>query len=96
LAGSAERMVGSLGRPDLVIANPPRTGMDRAVVSAIRARGPERVAYLSCDPATLARDVDRFIDRRLPGPGYRVTSLKPFDLFPQTAHLETIALLERT
>ncbi len=94
--GLAERVIGSLGTPGLVVTNPPRAGMDRAVVAAIRNRAPERVVYLSCDPATLARDLARLADRSGPGVGYRLAALAAFDLFPQTAHLETVALLERT
>lgn len=93
--GLAERVVDSLGAPDLVITNPPRTGMGRAVVTGIRARAPERVVYVSCDPATLARDLARLGDRAGPGAAYRVAGLRAFDLFPQTAHLETVAVLER-
>jgi 23S rRNA (uracil1939-C5)-methyltransferase len=93
-AGSVEAVVASLGAPDLVITNPPRTGMDARVVEVIRARGPERVVYLSCDPATLARDVGRFAEPA-GGTPYRVSAIQGFDLFPQTAHLETVAVLER-
>lgn len=94
-AGAVETVVASLGAPDLVITNPPRTGMDGRVIAVIRARRPERVVYVSCDPATLARDVGRFAEPA-EGAQYRVTSLEGFDLFPQTAHLETVAVLERT
>ena len=95
VVGRAERVVGSLADPDLVVANPPRVGMDEGVVTTIRSRGPERIVYLSCDPATLARDVARLADPT-EGRGYRLTAVAAFDLFPQTAHLETVAVLERT
>ncbi|MFN0181461.1 MAG: class I SAM-dependent RNA methyltransferase [Gemmatimonadales bacterium] len=94
IVGAAERVVGSLGRVDLVITNPPRVGMDGEVVRVIRARGPSRVVYISCDPATLARDVARFRAPGAAGVGYRLTAVRGFDLFPQTAHLETVAVLE--
>jgi 23S rRNA (uracil1939-C5)-methyltransferase len=88
-AGRAERVVGRLRAPDLVITNPPRTGMDERVTAALAASAPLRIVYVSCDPATLARDIARL-------PGYRLGSALAFDLFPQTAHVETVAVLERT
>jgi 23S rRNA (uracil1939-C5)-methyltransferase len=63
--------------------------MDERVTAALAAQAPERIVYISCDPATLARDI-----RRL-GEGYRVTGVRAFDLFPQTAHVECVAVLER-
>lgn len=74
---------------DLAILNPPRTGVDRAVTEVLRAEGPDRILYVSCDPATLARDL-----RRL-APRYRTVNIESFDLFPQTAHVETVVELER-
>lgn len=73
---------------DLVIVNPPRAGLDPAVPAALRATPPARVIYISCDPATLARDLARL------DPGFRVRSIRSFDLFPQTAHVETVVELE--
>lgn len=84
----AEEAVATLGAPDLVLANPPRTGLAPAVADAIAAHRPARFVYISCDPATLARDI-----RRL-GDGWRLTSVTAFDLFPQTAHVESVAVLE--
>jgi len=72
---------------DLVILNPPRGGVDQAVVDALRARPPRRIVYVSCDPATLARDLSRL------GDPFRIGSLHCFDLFPQTAHVETVVEL---
>jgi 23S rRNA (uracil1939-C5)-methyltransferase len=88
LAGRAEDVLGRLDPPDCVITNPPRVGMDAAVTAELERLGPERIVYISCDPATLARDVGRL-------PRYRIAGLKAFDLFPQTAHVETVAVLER-
>jgi len=88
-AGPAEELVDRLGPPDLVVTNPPRTGMDARVTAAIAERRPEKVIYLSCDPATLARDIVRL------GTGFRLAAARCFDLFPQTAHVETVAVLER-
>jgi 23S rRNA (uracil1939-C5)-methyltransferase len=87
-AGEAEALVGQLGPAELVITNPPRGGMDSAVTAALADRGFERIVYVSCDPATLARDIVRL------GPGFRLTHVRAFDLFPQTAHVETVAVLE--
>jgi 23S rRNA (uracil1939-C5)-methyltransferase len=62
--------------------------MDERVTSALERLAPARVVYVSCDPATLARDLTRL-------PGYRIGTVRAFDLFPQTAHVETVTLLER-
>lgn len=71
----------------LVILNPPRGGVAPEVIDALVARPPGRLIYVSCNPATLARDL-----RRL-GPGFAIRGLRSFDLFPQTAHVETVAAL---
>ncbi len=88
LAAKVEDAIGILRAPDLVITNPPRIGMDPRVVDGIRAVRPRRLVYVSCDPATLARDVARL------GAGFRVVGLRGFDLFPQTAHVESVLVLE--
>lgn len=87
-AGKVEHVLGALRPPHLVITNPPRTGMDPRVADAIERLRPDRVVYVSCDPATLARDLTRM-------PGFRLAGATAFDLFPQTAHVETVAVLER-
>jgi 23S rRNA (uracil1939-C5)-methyltransferase len=86
--GRAERLVTRLGAPDLVVTNPPRIGMDERVTAALARAAPRRIVYISCDPATLARDLTRL-------PGFTLTSALAFDLFPQTAHVETVAVLDR-
>ena len=73
---------------DLVVLDPPREGAKREVVEQIVARGPRAVAYVACDPAALARDVETFA-----GHGYRLERLRAFDLFPMTHHVECVALL---
>ncbi|MHB1326760.1 MAG: class I SAM-dependent RNA methyltransferase [Gemmatimonadales bacterium] len=93
IAGAVERVIGSLGRPDRVIVNPPRTGLDAVVVDGLRERRPERIVYVSCDPATLGRDLGRLVGSG--PPAYRLVNLEAFDLFPQTAHVETVAVMER-
>jgi 23S rRNA (uracil1939-C5)-methyltransferase len=72
---------------DLVILNPPRTGLDAAVPRVLDEGRPPRVVYISCDPPTLARDLARMKD------GYRIEGVRSFDLFPQTAHVETVVEL---
>lgn len=92
-AGRAEEVVPGLPRAEVVVTNPPRTGMDERVTSAIAAVAPRRVAYVSCDPATLARDLAR-LAHGWGGPSKpRLLALRAFDLFPQTAHVETVAIL---
>jgi len=88
LVGRVEHLLGELTAPELVVTNPPRTGMDERVTAALERLGPRRVAYISCDPATLARDLARM-------PRFRISALHAFDLFPQTAHVESVALLDR-
>lgn len=72
---------------DIVVVDPPRTGLEPAVTDAILSLAPETLVYISCDPATLARDA-----RRLAEGGYNLIQVTPFDLFPQTYHIETISL----
>jgi 23S rRNA (uracil1939-C5)-methyltransferase len=76
--------------PAVVVADPPRAGLQRGVAEGVAAMRPERVVLVSCDPATLARDV-----RSLAGGGMRLQRVVPVDLFPQTPHVETISLLTR-
>jgi 23S rRNA (uracil1939-C5)-methyltransferase len=84
-----ERLPAS-SQPDLVIADPPRTGLGRGVAKRIAALGPSRIAMVSCDPATLARDLAALVSC-----GYAIENVTPFDLFPQTAHVEAVAWLAR-
>ncbi|HET6292512.1 MAG TPA: class I SAM-dependent RNA methyltransferase [Kribbella sp.] len=74
---------------DLVVLDPPRTGAGKAVVRRIAALTPRRIAYVACDPAALARDLKTF-----GGLGYGVSSLRAFDLFGMTHHIECVAVLE--
>ena len=77
-------------RPDVVVVDPPRKGLAADVVDTIARMDPERVVYVSCDPATLARDVARFAPL-----GYTAVKAEAVDLFPRTAHIETVCLLTR-
>jgi tRNA/tmRNA/rRNA uracil-C5-methylase (TrmA/RlmC/RlmD family) len=74
---------------DVVVLDPPRTGAKRVVVEQVVARSPRAVAYVACDPAALARDVAIFAEH-----GYHLTSLRAFDLFPMTHHVECVARLQ--
>ena len=78
-------------RPDLITVDPPRKGLAEDVVHSIGSMGPSRVVYVSCDPATLARDVKRFAAL-----GYTVQKAAAVDLFPRTAHVESVVLLEKS
>ncbi len=94
------RVEGELGNPagrealraaDIVFLDPPRKGSDEATLSALADAGVAKIWYLSCNPATLARDL-----RYLAGCGYAVDVVQPFDMFPQTGHVETLVALHRT
>lgn len=77
-------------KPDIVLVDPPRAGLDKAVVDGILIQNPSLIVYVSCDPSTLARDAARLING-----GYKLKEVTPFDLFPQTYHIESISLFER-
>jgi 23S rRNA (uracil1939-C5)-methyltransferase len=76
------------GRPDVVIADPPRAGMHEDVVKAILRSRAGKIVYVSCNPATQARDIAILKDQ------YHLSAIQPVDMFPQTAHIENVALLE--
>lgn len=86
--GAVEELLPELLPADVVLLNPPRTGLDARVPAALEhtREKPRAVVYVSCNPATLARDLARL-------PGYRLTHLLGFDMFPQTAHVETVCEL---
>jgi 23S rRNA (uracil1939-C5)-methyltransferase len=77
-------------KPDFVVADPPRAGLGKRVVSSLVKLVPKRITYVSCDPSTLARDLTGFV-----AAGYRVAEAHMLDLFPQTFHLESVLRLER-
>jgi len=77
------------GKPDVIITDPPRAGMHPDVVAMLNRLGAPRIVYVSCNPATQARDLDLMREH------YRLVKYQPVDMFPQTAHVENIALLER-
>jgi 23S rRNA (uracil1939-C5)-methyltransferase len=76
---------------DLVVVDPPRAGLSEAVIQKLSDQSCRSIAYVSCDPATLARDLARF---RAQG-SFEVTQMIPVDLFPQTFHVETVTLMSR-
>ncbi|MDF5757937.1 class I SAM-dependent RNA methyltransferase [Spongiactinospora sp. TRM90649] len=88
--GRVERVLERLAEQgaDLVVADPPRAGLGREVVAGIVALAPGRIVYVSCDPATMARDIALFA-----GHGHTLESLRAFDAFPMTHHVECVALL---
>ncbi len=90
LAARVEDVVRGLLPAAVVVANPPRTGLDAAVAAALRAAPPGRLVYVSCDPATLARDLVR-----LGADAARLAVVRGYDMFPQTAHVETLVVLDR-
>lgn len=77
--------------PDVVFLDPPRAGAKPEVLDVIRQAGPREIMYISCDPATLARDLSRLCH----DDAYRISLVKPVDMFPQTYHVETVCLLTR-
>ena len=91
IAKPVESFVRASGRRvDVLIVDPPRTGMSPEALDRARALDPSTIVYVSCDVATLARDVRRFIDA-----GYTLSAIDAFDLFPNTPHVETVVRLER-
>ncbi len=79
---------GQNGRPDVIVLDPPRAGMHKTVVEAIKYAAPRRIVYVSCNPATQARDVQLLSDM------YELVVTQPVDMFPHTYHVENVALLE--
>ena len=77
------------GRPDVIITDPPRAGMHNDVIDVLLFAAPKRIVYVSCNPATQARDL------QLLDSAYRVTAVQPVDMFPHTHHVENVVLLEK-
>ena len=90
-AGQAAMMLAQQGeQPDVLVVDPPRKGLTTETIDAIAAMSPARIVYVSCDPATLARDC-----KQLAGHGYQAARAKAFDMFPRTSHVETVVLMSR-
>lgn len=84
-----EDFIHQYGRPDVIITDPPRAGMHEDVIRTILSAEPQRIVYVSCNPATQARDL-AMLDEK-----YRVTKVQPVDMFPHTQHVENVVLLEK-
>lgn len=85
--GEAEKLIDQVGKVDVILLNPPRKGCEKSFLEGVERLKPERVIYVSCDPATLARDIALL-------PSYQIEKVQPFDMFPQTAHVETVVQLK--
>ncbi len=94
ICGDAEKAAAKLKKegitPDVIVVDPPRKGLTEKLIDTIVEMSPKRVVYVSCDPATLARDLKQFEDLQ-----YSVKEITPVDLFPRTAHVESVALLTK-
>jgi 23S rRNA (uracil1939-C5)-methyltransferase len=84
-----DEFIAEHGRPDVIITDPPRAGMHPDVVKTILRAAPERIVYVSCNPATQARDLQDF------DADYKVSVVQPVDMFPHTPHVENVVLLEK-
>ena len=83
-------LIASLEKPDLAVVDPPRAGLNPGFIKQLIALQPSRILYVSCNPSTQARDIVRLAES-----GYRSKKIQPVDMFPHTAHIETVALLKK-
>jgi 23S rRNA (uracil1939-C5)-methyltransferase len=83
-------LIEQAGRPDVAVVDPPRAGLSQKVVRRIVEAQPSRIVYVSCNPTTLAPNAAQMVEA-----GYRLVKVRPVDMFPQTPHIESVALLER-
>jgi 23S rRNA (uracil1939-C5)-methyltransferase len=91
IEGAVEDVLSALGRGyDAALLDPPRAGMDARALKALMKIAPQKIVYVSCDPATLARDA-----KQLVGAGYHLIEVQPVDMFPQTYHIEAVAAFEK-
>jgi 23S rRNA (uracil1939-C5)-methyltransferase len=83
-------LVEKAGRPDVIVVDPPRAGLSQKVVRRVLEASPKRIVYVSCNPTTLAPNAAQMVEA-----GYLLKTVRPVDMFPQTPHIECVALLER-
>jgi 23S rRNA (uracil1939-C5)-methyltransferase len=83
-------LVERAGRPDVLVVDPPRAGLSAKVVRRVIEAAPKRIVYVSCNPTTLAPNAAQLVEA-----GYALRRVRPVDMFPQTPHIECVALLER-
>lgn len=88
--GAAEDLTKNLGKADVVIIDPPRKGCDKRLLQTLKDMSSEKIIYVSCNPATLARDL-----KIIQSFGYKTQYARPVDMFPRTAHVETVVLMSR-
>ncbi|MDI6851341.1 MAG: 23S rRNA (uracil(1939)-C(5))-methyltransferase RlmD [bacterium] len=88
--GDAEGLLPTLGKVDVLILDPPRRGVGDGIVDFLANSKPPHILYFSCNPATLARDLKKMVDV-----GYKIEFIQPFDMFPQTFHVENLVYLKR-
>ncbi len=84
-----DEFINTNGKPDVIILDPPRAGIHKNVISAIKYANPQKIVYVSCNPATQARDIELLSDI------YEVKDIQPVDMFPHTHHIENVVLMER-
>ena len=82
-------LVNDIDKPDTIILDPPRAGLHKNLISSIISLSPNKIVYVSCNPATQARDCELFSEH------YNLIKIQPVDMFPHTFHIESIALLEK-
>jgi 23S rRNA (uracil1939-C5)-methyltransferase len=85
-----EKLISQYGKPDVIIIDPPRSGMHPDIPYKIIELSPDRIIYVSCNPATFARDLKVLCDQH-----YSIVKIQPVDMFPHTAHCEVVALLSK-
>jgi len=88
-ASKINALLASVSRDDAVIVDPPRAGLEYSLIRSLLETGPSVISYISCDPATLSRDLKLFTDSKI----YQINSVTPVDMFPGTGHVETVCLL---